>query len=113
MKPILPTLKENPRYVLFKLKSSSDFSKIDAQKHIIVECKQFLGELGIAKSGLNFISFDKKFQLGVIRTNSKYLDETKAALTLIKKLCSKKVKIDVLKVSGMLNKLHIETFKKT
>jgi len=40
------------------------------------------------------------------------LDETKAALTLIKKLKSKNAKIDVLKVSGMLNKLHIETFKK-
>ena len=112
MKPILPTLKENPRYLLFKIKSSSKFLKTDAEKHIMFECKRFLGELGIGKAGLNFMSFDKKSQLGVIRTNSKYLDETKAALTLIKKLCSKTVKVDVLKVSGILNKLHIETFKK-
>ena len=112
MKPILPTLKENPRYVLFKIKSSFNYSKTDAEKHIMFDCKRFLGELGIAKSGIKFMSFDKTSQLGVIRTNSKYLDETKSALTLIKKLCSKNAKIDVLKISGILNKLHIETFKK-
>ena len=39
--------------------------------------------------------------------------KTQQVLTLIKKLCSKNAKVDVLKVSGMLNKLHIETFKKT
>ncbi len=112
MKPILPTLKENPRYILFKIKSSSVFSRLDAEKGILSEYKRFLGELGIGKAGLKFMSFDKKNQLGVLRTNSKYLDETKAALTLVKKLKSKNAKINVLKVSGMLNKLHIETFKK-
>ena len=35
-----------------------------------------------------YMKFDKKYQLGIIRTNSKYLDETKTALTLIKKLSS-------------------------
>ncbi|SVC06682.1 uncharacterized protein METZ01_LOCUS259536, partial [marine metagenome] len=106
-------LKENPRYVLFNIKSSSNFVRLNAEKEIMSECKRFLGELGIGKAGLKFMSFDTKSQLGVIRTNSKYLDETKSALTLIKKLNSKNAKLDVLKVSGMLNKLHIETFKKT
>jgi len=113
MKPILPTLKENPRYILFRIKSSLKFSKTDAEKNIMLDCKRFLGELGLGKAGLNFMKFDKKYQLGIIRTNSKYLDETKTALTLIKKLSSKNAKVDVLKVSGIMNKLHIETFKKT
>ena len=103
MKPILPTLKENPRYVL---------SRSDVEKEILSEYKRFLGELGIGKAGIKFMSFDKKNQIGVLRTNSKYLDETKVALTLIKKLKSKNAKVDILKVSGMINKLHIETFKK-
>ena len=103
MKPILPTLKENPRYVLFRS---------DVEKEILSEYKRFLGELGIGKAGIKFMSFDKKNQIGVLRTNSKYLDETKVALTLIKKLKSKNAKVDILKVSGMINKLHIETFKK-
>ena len=77
------------------------------------DCKKFLGELGIGKAGIKFMKFDKKYQLGIIRTNSKYLDETKTALTLIKKLSSINAKVDVLKVSGIINKLHIETFKKT
>jgi RNase P/RNase MRP subunit POP5 len=113
MKPILPTLKENPRYILFRIKSSSKFSKKDAEKNIMFDCKKFLGELGIGKAGITFMKFDKKYQLGIIRTNSKYLDETKTALTLIKKLSSINAKVDVLKVSGIINKLHIETFKKT
>jgi RNase P/RNase MRP subunit POP5 len=112
MKPILPTLKENPRYVLFKIKSSSVLSRSDVEKEILSEYKRFLGELGIGKAGIKFMSFDKKNQIGVLRTNSKYLDETKVALTLIKKLKSKNAKVDILKVSGMINKLHIETFKK-
>ena len=51
-------------------------SKKDAEKNIMFDCKKFLGELGIGKAGITFMKFDKKYQLGIIRTNITSLDET-------------------------------------
>ena len=55
MKPILPTLKENPRYIQFKISSKQTLSAKDAQIVILSGCKRFLGELGTAKAGIQFM----------------------------------------------------------
>ena len=105
MKPILPTLKENPRYVQFKISSKQTLSAKDAQVTIIAGCKRFLGELGVAKAGIQFMSYNTKSQIGVLRTNSKMLRETKAALALIKDIKGKRAIVSAEKVSGILRKL--------
>jgi len=105
MKPILPTLKENPRYVQFKISSKQTLSAKDAKATIIVGCKRFLGELGTAKAGIQFMSYNTKSQIGVLRTNSKMLNETKAALALIKDIKGKRAIVSAEKVSGILRKL--------
>ena len=105
MKPILPTLKENPRYVQFKISSKQTLSSKDAGIAIVAGCKRFLGELGVAKAGIQFMKYDTKIQTGVLRTNSKMLNETKAALALIKDVKGKKATVSAEKVSGILRKL--------
>ncbi len=58
--------------------------------------KEFLGELGLARSGARVMI--KKGNKGVIRTNNKYLNDTRSALALIDNL-------KVVKVSGVVNKV--------
>ena len=105
MKPILPTLKENPRYIQFKISSKQTLSAKDAKSAILAGCKRFLGELGTAKAGIQFMKYNTKSQSGVLRTNSKMLNETKAALALIKDIKGKKATVSAEKVSGILRKL--------
>lgn len=85
---MLPSLREKPRYIKYKTESKL------ASDIIYISIRQFLGELGMAKAGVKMMKDD------IIRTNSKYLDEVKSALLLIKGL-------DVIKVSGLLNKAKI------
>jgi len=105
MKPLLPTLKENPRYILFKIISRKDIKSEDVKREIIFECKKYLGELGISKANLKFIKYNSTDKSGIIKTNSKMLEETKMSLLLIQKLNKIKSKIEIIKVSGMIKKL--------
>jgi len=105
MKALLPTLKENPRYIQFKVESKNNFTKDEMNRSIIFECKKYLGELGLNKSNLKFIKYDTKNSIGIIKTNSKMLEETKMALLLIQKLNKQKSKIIIKKVSGIIKKL--------
>tara|TARA_B100000029_G_C17475607_1_gene923635 strand:+ start:690 stop:1010 length:321 start_codon:yes stop_codon:yes gene_type:complete len=105
MKALLPTLKENPRYILFKLISRKDIKSEDVKREIMFECKKYLGELGISKANLKFIRYNSNEKSGIIKTNSKMLEETKMSLLLIQKLSKIKAKIEIIKVSGMIKKL--------
>lgn len=105
MKPLLPTLKENPRYILFKIISRKDVKSEDVKREIMFECKKYLGELGISKANLKFIKYNSTDKSGIIKTNSKMLEETKMSLLLIQKLNKIKAKIEIIKVSGMIKKL--------
>jgi len=105
MKPLLPTLKENPRYILFKIISRKDVKSEDVKREIMFECKKYLGELGISKANLKFIKYNSTDKSGIIKTNSKMLEETKMSLLLIQKLKKIKSKIEIIKVSGMIKKL--------
>jgi ribonuclease P/MRP protein subunit POP5 len=108
MKPLLPTLKERKRYILIQTISKSKIEKRDVSKLVAKAGLQFLGELGMAKSGLQALpeTWNSKEKTMVIKTNSKYVHETKAALALVKEYNGKKVTIKSLKTSGVLSKLR-------
>ena len=107
MKPIKPSAKERKRYILFKIKSDVEVEKNDVQKFVIQAGLQFLGELGMARSGLQFLpkTWNKTNMTGNIKTGHKFVNETKAALALIKG----KIAVSTIKTSGsldILKKLH-------
>jgi ribonuclease P/MRP protein subunit POP5 len=104
MKPLLPSLKEKKRYVVFEIISDKKISQKDLEKGIQENVTKFLGELGIAKSGFILLKDAIKENKGIIRTNVKYQDEMKMALSLIKTMGKEKAIVNVIGVSGILNK---------
>jgi ribonuclease P/MRP protein subunit POP5 len=102
MKPILPTLKERKRYIVFEVVSDKKISEKSLETDISNNVLKFLGELGIAKTGFMFL--EAKKNKGMIKTNVKYQDEVKMALNLIKNIGKEKAIINVIGVSGILNK---------
>ena len=103
MKPIKPSSKERKRYILFKLKSNTKVEKNDVQKLVIQAGLQFLGELGMARSGLQFLpkTWNKANMTGIIKTGHKFVNETKVALALIKG----KIAVSTIRTSGSIDKL--------
>jgi len=107
MKPIPSSAKERKRYILIKIESESRVEKTDVEKLVIQAGLQFLGELGMARAGIQLIedTWNPEKQTAIIRTGHKFVDETKAALALIKQFNNKKITISALKVSGVIDKL--------
>ena len=107
MKTLNPSSKERKRYILIKLVSDLKFEKDDVLKLVLQAGLQFLGELGMAQAGIQFITdtWNKDKMTGIIRTNHNKVDETKASLAFIKEYKGKPVTITCLKVSGAMEKL--------
>lgn len=105
MKPLLPSLKERKRYLVFEVVSKSklpDFSQIS--KTLKNTCSRFLGEIGMAKAGF-YIMKDKSCKnKGIIRMNHNMVDSVKAALTMVKDIGGVDVVVQSRGVSGILKK---------
>ena len=101
----MPTMKERKRYILFKVTSSSEVTKAEISEQVTKACLQFLGELGVANAGVQFLPETWKNNRGIIRVGHKYVDHVKSSLALVKKIGNKKVTITCLKVSGNIGKL--------
>jgi len=107
MRPLLPSLKENKRYVLFKVHSDAAVNKSQCSDAISSAVLRFLGELGCAKAGITFIkeNYDPAEKTGIIRVNTKYIDELKVSIGSIKQIGPHNATFDVVKVSGNIGKL--------
>ena len=101
MKRILPSLRENNRYVLFQISKNIDTKKFE--KAFEEELISFLGQLELAKSSFKLISFNGN--KGVLKVNAPYLNKIKAFMALENNINKERVTIKSIKVSGVLNKL--------
>jgi RNase P/RNase MRP subunit POP5 len=99
MKPLLPSLREKKRYVVFDVKTS-DFDTKEVEKLIVDNALKFMGEFGISKAGFMILSDSWNDKKGIIKINPKYVDEIKMVLGLIKG----KIIVNTLGVSGTLKK---------
>jgi len=102
MKPILPSLKEKKRYIVYETISEKKILEKELENGISNNVLKFLGELGIAKAG--FMLVETKGKKGIVKTNVKYQDKVKMAFSLIKNIGKEKVTINVIGASGILNK---------
>ena len=91
MKPLIPSHKENKRYLLVKGK--------DLKKNIEKAILEFSGTLGMSKCGLSFISSDSANNSVVISINREAVDLVRASLVVFPE------KMEVTKVSGTLKGL--------
>jgi RNase P/RNase MRP subunit POP5 len=66
---------------------------------------QFFGELGVAKAGIIVMSDTYDGKKVIVKTGHKFVDETKSAISLIKSVGNKKVRLSTVKVSGAIKNL--------
>ena len=107
MKVLSPTLKERKRYILFKIDSSNKLNEETVAMQCTEVCLRFLGEFGCAEAGVMFMhkTWDIKTQTGIIKTGHNWVDQTKSALALIKKIEGKKATVSTISTSGSIKKL--------
>ena len=101
MKNLLPSLRENNRYIKFQVSENIDIKKF--KKEFEKELISLLGQLELAKSSYKLINFNNN--QGVIKVNTTYLNKIKACLALINNIDKENIKMKSIKVSGILNKV--------
>jgi ribonuclease P/MRP protein subunit POP5 len=105
---LLPSLRQKKRYIVFEIISTKKFPKLEVGKNVQKALADFLGQLGTAKAAPMFLSekFNQHKQMFILKISSKYVDEAKAALTLIKKIKNTPVIIKSLLTTGAIKKAN-------
>ena len=103
MAPLLPSLKEKRRYLVFEVLAEAALTLEEAKEGIGKELSSFLGRLEEAKAGIDFLQ-DWHNQKGILKVTTPYLDHAKAILPLIRKINKREVIVASIGVSGTLNK---------
>ena len=107
LKPVLPSLREKKRYLVFEVISKERVNNFEAvSKAISNYSLEFLGQLGAAKAGIIPLAnkWNPELQRGIVRIGHKHVDAVKAALMLADKIDNKEVIFRSLGVSGILRK---------
>ncbi len=102
MKPLLPTLREKKRYIVFEIITESSLDSRTVKKEIVEKCTSFLGILDSAAAGIIMVEYNRV--MGILKVNNKYLNKIKMALALIKTIDGRRVIVNCIKVSGILKK---------
>ncbi|MEK6923079.1 MAG: Rpp14/Pop5 family protein [Nanoarchaeota archaeon] len=105
MAKIQPSSKERKRYIRIKVDSTQRVEKGDLERTVIQAGLKFLGELNMARAGVQLLSDTWDGKHAIVRTGHKYIDDTIAALALVKDIEGHKATISSIKVSGAVNKL--------
>ncbi len=109
MKPILPSLREKNRYIVYALKSDKKLKFEDIKMAIEKAYLNFLGELGSAGSGIRVM--DHFYQnKGIVKVNSRYVDKSRVALMMMDKIKDSKVEVKTVGVSGTIKKAKAKFF---
>ena len=107
LKPILPSLREKKRYLVFEIISKEkmrDFGIVSNAIHH--HTSRFLGQFGAAKAGIIVLGnkWNHDIQRGIIKVGHKHVDEVKASLALADSIDNKEIIFRSLGVSGILRK---------
>ncbi|MCK5107799.1 MAG: hypothetical protein KAQ83_03660 [Nanoarchaeota archaeon] len=103
MKPLLPSLREKKRYVVFEVLTKDNIANFP-EKEIKQAFLQLFGEVGLGEAGLIFLHNKYKDNKGIIRVNNKNVDKLKASFCMITKINNQKATIKSVGVSGTLKK---------
>jgi len=102
MKPLLPTLKEQKRYIVYELLSTQPIAGGD--RAVLNHLHSTLGLFDGAKAGILPVKYDEKLQTGVLRVTTTSVDKVKSSLLLLTKVNNTEIIPRVRGVSGILNK---------
>ncbi|MFQ6089075.1 MAG: Rpp14/Pop5 family protein [Candidatus Methanofastidiosia archaeon] len=99
-----PTEREKKRFIAFKIIGErKNFKKREVLLEVRRACLRLLGELGTSKTSLWLI--DYKEGLGIVRCNTRSVDEVMCSLSTIIQLNKKNVRVEILGVFGTLRTL--------
>ncbi len=106
IKPILPSLREKKRYLVYEVIGNKNFTVNEIEKTIKNSYLTSFGEIETGKAGLIFLNkkFDKEKQRGIIKVSNKCLENLRYSLALVKKIKNSKVIIRSVGCSGIINK---------
>ncbi|OYT32649.1 hypothetical protein DRJ22_03800 [Candidatus Woesearchaeota archaeon] len=107
LKPVLPSLKEKKRYLVFEIISKSKIKQAAKLPEIFLKAvKNFIGELGTAGMGFRYLkeNYTADMQRGMIRVNHNYVNELKSSLALIKEIERQPAIVKSVGVSGIIKK---------
>ncbi len=107
LKPLLPSLRERKRYVVFEVISKNPIKYAKSLAKAIEQSMLSLaGSLGLSRAGLIFLNdkYDTRTQRGVVRVSHTSVDELKCALALTQSVDREAVIIRSVGVSGILKK---------
>jgi ribonuclease P/MRP protein subunit POP5 len=106
IKPILPSLREKKRYLVYEVIGNDNLTAEEIEKSIKSSYLTSFGEVELGNAGLIFLNkqFNKKKQKGIIRVNNKCVDNLRYSLALIKDIKKSDVIIHSIGCSGIINK---------
>jgi ribonuclease P/MRP protein subunit POP5 len=105
IKPILPSLKEKKRYLVYEIISDTKINDPKVVSEAIWDSSLgFMGTDTAAKAGVWVLEDKFKNQKGVIKVNNKYIEKLRTSLALIKTIKKKPVVVRTVGVSGILKK---------
>lgn len=107
LKPILPSLREKKRYLVFEVISKKGINDFAPVSNAIMRASfQFLGQLGVAKAGIIPLpnKWNSELQRGIVKVSHKHVDALRAALIFADKIDDSDVIFRSVGVSGILNK---------
>ncbi|MBT5022959.1 hypothetical protein HOK51_04515 [Candidatus Woesearchaeota archaeon] len=107
MKPLLPSLRERKRYLVYEIISNGPIQDTKTvSKTFWSAFNRYLGELGCSQAGIMILEdkYNKQNQRGVIRVNNKFVDKIIANLALIDNIDNQKTIVNTVGVSGTLKK---------
>ena len=114
LKPVLPSLREKKRYLVFEIVSKEKINNIDQiSSSIMNHSFKFMGQIGVAKAGIMVLKnkWNAELQRGIIKVGHRYVDDVKSALMLMSVIDNKDAIFRSLGVSGVLNKAEREYLK--
>ena len=107
LKPILPSLREKKRYLVFEVISKEKIGEINAVSNAISNASlQFMGYVEAAKAGTIMLDnkWDANSQRGIIKVGHRHVDMLKASLAFVRSIESNEAICRSLGVSGILKK---------
>lgn len=111
LKPLLPTLRERKRYVVFRILSDTPIHDMKAlMRAILQESIQYMGVQTFARAGVNILPkyYDEKRQCGIIRVGHTEVEALRQSLARTRTIRQDGAQISVvlhtIGVSGIIKK---------
>jgi ribonuclease P/MRP protein subunit POP5 len=110
LKPLSATLRDNYRYIAFRLSYEDPATNNDVESAIVKAAKSLFGDVGVSKLSLRLVIFDGT--KGLVRCDYRYIPEGLAILASIGKIRNNRVSVTTVGTSGTI-RTAIEKYLQT